>query len=65
MVYMIKRLVSEYKCMIFQVYLFYGARSNCEFFIHSGFVYMESAWDRLPLKLGKILFSFTNNSVLP
>lgn len=33
--------------------MFYGPRSNGEFFVHNGFVYAENDHDRLSLKLGE------------
>lgn len=35
-----------------EVYIFYGARSNAEFFVHNGFVYPESQYDTTLLKFG-------------
>ncbi|PVD25870.1 hypothetical protein C0Q70_13534 [Pomacea canaliculata] len=35
-----------------QLFMFYGPRSNGEFFVHNGFVYAENDHDRLSLKLG-------------
>lgn len=37
----------------FQLFMFYGPRSNGEFFVHNGFVYAENDHDRLSLKLGE------------
>lgn len=35
-----------------QILIFYGARSNAELLIHSGFVYPDNEWDRIAVKLG-------------
>ncbi|XP_060070561.1 actin-histidine N-methyltransferase-like [Ylistrum balloti] len=35
-----------------QIMIFYGARSNAELLIHSGFVYPDNEWDRIAVKLG-------------
>ncbi|XP_074643249.1 actin-histidine N-methyltransferase-like [Tubulanus polymorphus] len=35
-----------------QIYIFYGARSNSELLIHSGFVYEDNLYDKLSIKLG-------------
>ncbi|XP_064602979.1 actin-histidine N-methyltransferase-like [Liolophura sinensis] len=35
-----------------QIFIFYGARSNGEFFVHNGFVYKENEHDSLSIKLG-------------
>jgi hypothetical protein len=45
-------IISVSQIFLFQIYIFYGARSNSQFLIHSGFVYPENENDRLPLKLG-------------
>ena len=37
----------------FQIRIFYGARANAEFLIHSGFVYPENKHDYLAVKLGE------------
>lgn len=36
----------------FQIYIFYGTRSNAEFVIHSGFFFEDNAHDRVKIKLG-------------
>ena len=35
-----------------QIFIFYGARPNCEFLVHNGFVPPENEYDTLALRLG-------------
>ena len=35
-----------------QIFIFYGPRTNSEFFIHNGFVYPDNEHDGLRLRLG-------------
>jgi len=35
-----------------QIFIFYGPRTNSEFFIHNGFVYLDNEHDGLRLTLG-------------
>lgn len=35
-----------------QIFIFYGARPNCEFLVHNGFVPAENEYDTLALRLG-------------
>jgi len=35
-----------------QIFIFYGPRTNSEFFVHNGFVYPENEHDGLRLRLG-------------
>ncbi|XP_054718071.1 actin-histidine N-methyltransferase-like [Uloborus diversus] len=46
----------SYSCKAFstgdEVCMFYGARTNCEYFLHNAFVYPENENDALEIKLG-------------
>ncbi|CAG2177740.1 unnamed protein product, partial [Oppiella nova] len=35
-----------------QIFIYYGSRSNGEFFVHNGFVYNDNCDDFVPLRLG-------------
>jgi len=39
--------------LYFQVFIFYGDRSNAEFLVHNGFIYSENDYDKLNIKLGE------------
>ena len=43
-----------YYCF-WQVFIFYGPRSNSDFFVHSGFYYEGNEHDRLHVKLGEFV----------
>lgn len=41
-----------YDCLYAQIFIYYGSRSNGEFFVHNGFVYKDNSNDFVPLRLG-------------
>lgn len=49
---LIRRLIVDLSFLVFQIYIFYGTRSNAEFVIHNGFFFEENAHDRVKIKLG-------------
>ena len=46
--------------MYFQVFIFYGPRSNAELLMHSGFVCDDNAHDRLAVRMGQWTAAITS-----
>jgi len=46
--------------MYFQVFIFYGPRSNSELLMHSGFVCDDNAHDRLAVRMGQWTAAITS-----